>query len=99
MGRRFEGNVAFVTGAARGQGRSHALRLAAEGADIIAVDICADIPQASTPQATPADLEETVRLVERLDRRIVSAIADVRNVAALRDLVDRGIAELGGLDI
>ena len=72
------GKVAFITGAARGQGREHAIRLAEEGADIIAVDVCRDIDGAGYPGATEADLDETAALVEKLDRRIVTAKADVR---------------------
>ncbi|MFW0783498.1 mycofactocin-coupled SDR family oxidoreductase [Gordonia sp. CPCC 206044] len=98
---RVEGKVAFVTGAARGQGRSHAVRLAAEGADIIAVDICEDIATV-TPfydLATEADLAETVRLVEAQDRRIVARKADVRDRDALTDVLAAGVAELGSVDI
>ena len=96
---RVEGKVAFVTGAARGQGRSHALRLAQEGADIIAVDICSQVDTVRYPMATPQDLEQTVKDVEALDRRIVAVEADVRNLAALKAAVDGGVAELGRLDI
>jgi SDR family mycofactocin-dependent oxidoreductase len=96
---RVEGRVALITGAARGQGRSHALRLAEEGADIIAVDNCATIPGVPYAGGSIAELAETVELVESLDRRIVSAVADVRDYAALRAAVDRGVAELGRLDI
>ena len=99
MAGRVEGKVAFITGAARGQGRSHAVRLAQEGADIIAVDICAPIDSVTAyPLASPEDLEETVRLVEALDRRIVAVQADVRNEAALRSALDEGVAQLGRLD-
>ena len=98
---RMDGKVAFVTGAARGQGRSHAVRLAEEGADIIAVDICQDIASAARlyPGATEADLAETVRQVEALDRRIVAALADVRDYAAVRKALDEGIAALGRVDV
>ncbi len=96
---RVEGKVAFVTGAARGQGRSHALRLAQEGADIIAIDICDQIETVPFPMATPADLEQTVKEVEALDRRIVAVQADVRDFAAVKAAVDQGVAELGRLDI
>ena len=96
---RVEGKVAFITGAARGQGRSHAVRLAEEGADIIAVDRCADLANVPYPLATPDDLAETVRQVEALDRRIVARQADVRDQAALTAAVDDGVAELGRLDI
>ncbi|UGT61995.1 mycofactocin-coupled SDR family oxidoreductase [Nocardia asteroides] len=97
--RRVAGKVAFVTGAARGQGRSHALRLAEEGADIIAVDICRDIESIGYPMATQADLDETVALVEKTGRRISAERADVRDVAGLRAALARGVAEFGRLDI
>ncbi|UFS57568.1 mycofactocin-coupled SDR family oxidoreductase [Subtercola endophyticus] len=96
---RVEGKVAFITGAARGQGRSHAIRLAQEGADIIAIDACEDQPNIPYPGATEADLAETVRLVEALDRRIIATKADVRDFAALKAAVDDGVAQLGRLDI
>src|SRR6202521_3753946 len=98
MAGRVEGKVAFITGAGRGQGRSHAVRLAQEGADIIALDICHDVAGA-LPMATPDDLKETVRLVEAQDRRIVAVQADVRERAELRTALERGIAELGQVDI
>jgi SDR family mycofactocin-dependent oxidoreductase len=96
---RLEGKVAFVTGAARGQGRSHAVRLAQEGADIIAVDICEQIESNPYPLATDADLAETALLVEKLDRRIVTRKADVRERHQLQEAVEAGIAELGRLDV
>jgi SDR family mycofactocin-dependent oxidoreductase len=96
---RVEGKVAFVTGAARGQGRSHAVRLAQEGADIIAVDTAAKVDSVPYPLATAEDLTETVRLVEALDRRIVAREADVRDTAALAAAVEEGVSELGRLDI
>ncbi|MET9220910.1 mycofactocin-coupled SDR family oxidoreductase [Streptomyces sp. NPDC008079] len=96
---RVEGKVALVTGAARGQGRSHAIRLAQEGADIIAVDVVSQIDSVPYPMATPDDLAETVREVEKLDRRIVAAQADVRDFEALKAAVDTGVAQLGRLDI
>ena len=96
---RLDGKVAFVTGAARGQGRSHAVRLAEEGADIIAVDICDQISTVHFDMATPADLAETVQSVEALGRRIVSEIGDVRDRAALEQVVARGVVELGRLDV
>jgi SDR family mycofactocin-dependent oxidoreductase len=99
MAGRVAGKVAFITGAARGQGRSHAIRLAEEGADIIAVDICEDIPSAGYGMATEADLAETVKAVEALDRRIFARKADVRDAGALKAAVDAGVAELGKLDI
>lgn len=96
---RVAGKVAFITGAARGQGRSHALRLAEEGADIIAVDLCQDIETIGYPMARPEDLEETAKLVEKTGRGIVTAQADVRDAAALKSALDAGIAEFGKLDI
>ncbi|MET7680466.1 mycofactocin-coupled SDR family oxidoreductase [Streptomyces sp. NPDC005423] len=95
---RVQGKVVFITGAARGQGRAHALRLAAEGADIIAVDLCEDIATNGYPLATGEDLAETVRQVEKLGRRIVARKADVRDAAALKAAVAEGVAELGRLD-
>ncbi|MCW2495271.1 mycofactocin-coupled SDR family oxidoreductase [Jatrophihabitans sp.] len=99
MAGRVEGKVAFITGAARGQGRSHAVRLAEEGADIIAVDSLTDVPDVTYPQARESDLAETVRLVEALDRRIIATKADVRDPVALTSAVDEGVAEFGRLDI
>ena len=99
MSTRLEGKVAFVTGAARGQGRSHAVRLAEEGADIIAVDLCAQVDSVPYPMATPDDLAQTVKEVEALDRRIVATRADVRDAGALKSALDAGVAELGRLDI
>ncbi|WP_024440884.1 MULTISPECIES: mycofactocin-coupled SDR family oxidoreductase [unclassified Mycobacterium] len=96
---RVAGKVAFITGAARGQGRSHALRLAEEGADIIAVDLCQDIETIGYPMARPEDLEETAKLVEKTGRSIVTAQADVRDAAALKTALDAGLAEFGKLDI
>ncbi len=96
---RVAGKVAFVTGAARGQGRSHAVHLAEEGADIIAVDICQDITSNEYPLARPEDLDETARLVEKYNRRIVPIQADVRERRELAAALDEGIAQLGGLDI
>jgi NAD(P)-dependent dehydrogenase (short-subunit alcohol dehydrogenase family) len=92
---KLDGKVAFITGAARGQGRSHAVRLAQEGADIIAVDICAQIDSVPFPLATPEDLAETVCQVEALDRRIVARTADVRDAVGLKVAFDAGLAELG----
>jgi (-)-trans-carveol dehydrogenase len=96
---RVEGKVAFITGAARGQGRSHAIRLAQEGADIIAVDLCAQVESAPYPMSTPEDLAQTVKEVEALDRRIVATQADVRDYGALKAALDDGVAQLGRLDI
>ncbi|BCI82620.1 putative short-chain type dehydrogenase/reductase [Mycolicibacterium sp. TY66] len=100
MAGRVEGKVAFITGAARGQGRSHAVRLAEEGADIIAIDICG--PVSSNPQIAPAtrdDLAETADLVKQLNRRVVTAEVDVRDYAAVKAAVDNGVEQLGRLDI
>src|SRR5712692_956966 len=99
MAGKLEGKVAFITGAARGQGRSHAVRLAQEGADVIAIDICRQIDTVPYPMATPEDLAETVKEVEALDRRIVARQADVRDEAGLRAAFEVGVAELGPVDI
>ncbi|MEE6139167.1 mycofactocin-coupled SDR family oxidoreductase [Mycobacterium sp. 050128] len=96
--RRVAGKRILITGAARGMGRGHALRLAEEGADLILVDICQSLPQIEYPLATEEDLAETVRLVEDFGRRCVSCVVDVRDEAHLRSAVDRGVSELGGLD-
>jgi (+)-trans-carveol dehydrogenase len=99
---RLEGKIAFVTGAARGQGRSHAVRLAEEGADIIAVDICGPIrpgTETAIPASTPQDLAETADMVKGLNRRIVTAEVDVRDFDAVKAAVDSGVEQLGGLDI
>src|SRR5260370_5738772 len=96
---RVEGKVAFITGAARGQGRSHAIRLAQEGADILAVDLAAQVGSVPYPMATPDDLAETVKEVEALDRRIIATEADVRDYRPLQQALPRGVAELGRLDI
>ena len=100
MAGRVEGKVAFVTGAARGQGRSHAVRLAEEGADIIAVDVCKPISSnTEIPAATPDDLAETADLVKNLNRRIVTEQVDVRDYDALKAALDSGVEQLGRLDI
>jgi len=96
---RVEGKVAFISGAARGQGRSHAVRLAQEGADIIAVDICRPVDNVVYPAATPADLAETADLVKGYDRRIVAAEVDVRDYDAIKAAVESGVEQLGRLDI
>lgn len=99
MSGRMEGKVAFVTGAARGQGRAHAVRLAQEGADVIAVDLCAPVGSVDKyPAATMEDLDATVAEVEGLGRRIVASVADVRDGDGLAKALDAGVAELGGLD-
>jgi len=94
----FANKVAFITGAARGQGRAHAVRFAEEGADIIAVDICEQIDTVGYPMAARHDLDETVNLVEKTGRRIVAEQADVRDMGQLKAAVDKGVAELGRLD-
>jgi (+)-trans-carveol dehydrogenase len=99
MAGRVEGKVAFVTGAARGQGRSHAIRLAEEGADIIAIDLAAQVDSVPYAMATPDDLAQTVKEVEALDRRIVATQADVRDYGAVKAALDDGVAQLGRLDI
>jgi SDR family mycofactocin-dependent oxidoreductase len=96
---KLDGKVAFITGVARGQGRSHALRLAGEGADIIGVDICAQIDTVPYPLATPDELAETAKMVEALDRRIYTQIADVRDKVALKAAFEAGVAEIGPVDI
>jgi NAD(P)-dependent dehydrogenase (short-subunit alcohol dehydrogenase family) len=91
-----EGKVALITGAARGQGRSHAVALAEQGVDIIAVDLCRDIDTVSYALATAADLEETVQLVEKQGRRIVASPADVRDVTSLSAALEGGLRNSGG---
>lgn len=98
MAGQFHGKVAFITGAARGQGRSHAVRFAEEGADIVAVDLCEQMDSVDYPMATPEDLDETVNLVEKTGRRVVAEQADVRDFQRLKSVVDNGVAELGRLD-
>jgi SDR family mycofactocin-dependent oxidoreductase len=94
-----EGKVAFITGAARGQGRAHAVRLASQGADILGVDICADTPSIDYPNATRADLDETAQLVEAEGRKVVALQADVRDLAGLQKAFDDGMSSLGRVDI
>src|SRR3954470_15938859 len=93
-----DGKVAVITGAARGQGRAHAVRFAEEGADVIALDICRDVETVPYGGATPEALREPVAAVEALDRRIVTTETDVRDVDAVKRAVDDGIAQLGRLD-
>jgi SDR family mycofactocin-dependent oxidoreductase len=93
------GKVAFITGAARGQGRAHAVKLASEGADIIAVDLCDQITSVPYPMATPDDLAATVKLVEDTGARIVANHADVRDRAALKTALKQGVDEFGRLDV
>jgi SDR family mycofactocin-dependent oxidoreductase len=96
---RFTDRIAVITGAARGQGRSHAVRLAAEGADVIALDICHDIDSVAYDLATPADLEETARLVAEQGRRVVATEVDVRDGEAVARAVADGARRLGGVDV
>lgn len=96
---RMDGKVALITGAARGQGRSHAVRLAEEGADIIAIDVCEQLEGVMYPLSDDADLQETVRLVRALGRRISAHKADVRDDDALKNAIDLGVTELGRLDV
>ena len=96
---RVEGKVAFITGAARGQGRAHAVRLAQEGADIIAIDICKQVDSVQIPLSTPEDLAETADLVKGHNRRIYTAEVDVRDFDALKAAVDAGVEQMGRLDI
>ncbi|MDQ2627547.1 MAG: mycofactocin-coupled SDR family oxidoreductase [Actinomycetota bacterium] len=98
MSGRVAGKRVLVTGAARGMGRSHAVRLAEEGADLILVDICASLSAIDYPLADTADLDETARLVEEQGRRAVTHVVDVRDAAALTAAVDDGVTRLGGLD-
>jgi len=100
MSGRLTGKVAFITGAARGQGRAHAVRMAREGADIIAVDIAGKLPSCVPyDPATPEDLAETARLVEAINRRIVASAIDIRDFDGLREAVNDGVTKLGRLDI
>lgn len=96
---KLDGKVAFITGAARGQGRSHAELLAGEGADILAIDLCGQIDTVQYCMSTPQDMDETVKLVEGAGRRIIARRGDVRDQEALRALVDEGVSEFGRLDI
>jgi SDR family mycofactocin-dependent oxidoreductase len=98
MAGQFDGKVAFITGAARGQGRSHAVRFAEEGADIIAVDLCDQLDSVAYPMPTREDLDETVNIVEKTGRRIIAEHADVRDFDRLNEVVANGVAELGRLD-
>jgi SDR family mycofactocin-dependent oxidoreductase len=99
MSGRVAGKVALITGAARGQGRADALRLAEEGAEVIVVDVCAPLPSVPYDSATPEDLAETVSLIEKTGRRVVSGIVDVRDLDRLRGIVDDAVRQLGRLDV
>jgi SDR family mycofactocin-dependent oxidoreductase len=99
MGDRVSGKVALVTGAARGQGRAEAVRLASEGADVIVVDVCAPLPSVVYDSATPENLAETARLAEKTGRRVISGIVDTRDLEKLRVIVDDAVARLGRLDV
>jgi SDR family mycofactocin-dependent oxidoreductase len=96
---RVQGKTAFITGVARGQGRAHAIKLASEGADIVGVDICAQIGTVDYPMSTPDDLQETVKLVEQADRRIHASIGDVRDVESLRSAYQEGLDTFGHIDL
>lgn len=99
MSQRFVGKTALITGGARGQGRAHAVRLAQEGADVAVVDVCRTFPTTGYDGPTAADLEETVRLVEKEGRRCLSYVVDTRDLPALQAAVDDAVAQLGGLDV
>ena len=99
MAGRLEGKVAFITGAARGQGRSHAVRFVEEGADIIGVDICSDMAGVDYPLGSRDDLDETVEMVEKVGRRMIAGVGDVRDQKSLAAVLDEGVAELGRLDL
>jgi SDR family mycofactocin-dependent oxidoreductase len=99
MSGRVEGKVALVTGAARGQGRAYSVRLAAEGADVIAVDVCAPLPSVPYDSATRDDLQETVRLVQETGRQVISGVVDVRDLEQLRGIVEGAVSQLGRLDV
>lgn len=99
MLQRYVGKTAFITGAARGQGRGHAVRLAQEGADVAVLDVCADMPTTGYPGPTEEDLAETVRLVEAEGRKAVSYVVDVRDFPGVQAAVDDATAQLGGIDV
>src|SRR5687767_9447973 len=96
---RLEGKVALITGAARGQGRAHAVRLAEEGADVVVVDACAPMPEVRYPMASEDDLKTTVDMVNALDRRALARQADVRDLAAMEAVVADAVAEYGHIDV
>ena len=95
---RLAGKTVLITGAARGQGRAHAVRLAEEGADIVATDICTQLPEIAYTMSTRDDLDHTVKLVEQLDRRCLAFTADAGDLVRMREVVDEAVAELGHLD-
>lgn len=95
---RFDGQVVFISGVARGQGRSHAVRFASEGGSVIGFDICKQIDSVAYPMSTPEDLAETVRMVEEAGGKMVSGIADVRDVDSMKKILDQGIEAFGRLD-
>ena len=99
MAGRVEGKVAFITGAAHGQGRSHALKLASEGADIVALDLCEDYDNVTYPMGTQAELDETVAMVEKLDRRAVGIKGDVRDPSSLKAAYATALSEFGKVDV
>jgi SDR family mycofactocin-dependent oxidoreductase len=99
MAGRVEGKVAFITGAARGQGRAHAVKLASEGADIVGLDICAQVDSVDYAMSTPDDLQETIELVEKQGHRMITKIGDVRDIAALRSLYEEGVQTFGHIDL
>ncbi len=99
MAGRLSGKVAFITGAARGQGRAHAVRLASEGADILALDLAGPLPGVPYDSPTPDDLAETATMVEALDRRVLTRQGDVRDLDGMKAFLDTGVAEFGRLDI
>src|SRR5882672_571721 len=94
-----DGRVALITGGARGQGRSHALALAREGADVVLCDICAPVPGIDYPTASRDDLDTTVRLVEELDRQALGLVADMRDTAAVQGVVDAALERFGRIDV
>jgi SDR family mycofactocin-dependent oxidoreductase len=96
---KLDGKVAFISGVARGQGRSHAIRLAREGADIIGIDICADIPANHYPMASRAELDETIGLVEQAGGKMLGTVADVRDFHQIKSAMDAGVEHFGRLDI
>ena len=99
MSQRFVGKVVLITGAARGQGRGHAVRFAQEGADVLLLDICQTFPTTGYDGPVAADLEETVRLVEKEGRRAIPSVVDTRDLAAVQAAVTEGVEQLGGLDV